>query len=72
MGFISYEISEKYINLYEKEYNKTIRNIGNLPFSTSKINLRVIFNDINIKEHEILVRLKNILKWIKDDSDFNI
>jgi len=69
---MSYQISEKYENLYEKEYNKTIRNIGNFPFSTSKINLRIIFNDMNIKDHEILVRLKNILKWIKDDSDVNI
>ena len=69
---MSYQISEKYINLYEKEYNKTIRNIGNFQFSTSKINLKIIFNDMNIKDNEVLVRLKNILKWIKDDSDVNI
>ncbi len=46
-----------------------MRNIVNLPLSTSKINLHIIFNDITIREHELLSRIKTFIKWISDNED---
>ena len=57
------------MNLYELEYNKTIRNIVNLPLSTSKINLRIIFNDITIGEHELLARIKVFICWLSENEN---
>ena len=38
----------------------------NLPLSSSKINLRIIFNDITIREHELITRIKTFIKWISE------
>ena len=40
----------------------------NLPLSTSKINLRIIFNDVTIREHELITRIKTFIKWISEND----
>ena len=37
--------------------------------STSKINLRIIFNDITIGEHELLARIKVFICWLSENEN---
>lgn len=33
------------------------------------INLHIIFNDITIREHELLSKIKTFIKWISKDEN---